>query len=125
MSETVVCPLNDLPPGAVTAADIDGQRVCVANVHGEIFAVQDACGHLNASLSVGELKGANIVCPWHGSEFDMRTGRTKAWLPYGLWNILHKTMPPLPGFLKQKIQPDAIRTFRTRVADDTIYVADD
>lgn len=125
MAEVAVCALSELPPGSVTAAEIDGRRVCVANVHGEVFAVQDKCPHLFAPLSVGELKGAHIVCPWHDSEFDMRTGRTKAWLPNGIWNLIHRLMPPPPGPIKAKIEPDQIQTYRTRIVDDTVYVSDD
>lgn len=125
MAEVAVCPVGELPPGSVTAAEIDGQRVCVANVHGEVFAVQDKCPHLFAPLSVGDLKGAHIVCPWHDSEFDMRTGRTKSWLPNGMWNVIHRLMPPPPGFIKSKIEPEQIRTFRTRVEGDTVYVSDE
>ena len=125
MAEVAVCPVGELPPGSVTAAEVDGQRVCVANVHGEVFAVQDKCPHLFAPLSVGDLKGAHIVCPWHDSEFDMRTGRTKSWLPNGMWNVIHRLMPPPPGFIKSKIEPDQIRTFRTRVEGGTVYVSDE
>ena len=125
MAEVAVCALSELPPGSVTAAEIDGRRVCVANVHGEVFAVQDKCPHLFAPLSVGELKGAHIVCPWHDCEFDMRTGQTKRWLPNGMWNVIHKLMPPPPGPIKAKIEPDQIQTFNTRVSDGMIYVSDD
>ena len=65
MAEVAVCALSELPPGSVTAAEIEGQRVCVANVHGDVYAVQDKCPHLFAPLSVGALKGSHIVCPWH------------------------------------------------------------
>ena len=125
MAEVAVCALSELPPGSVTAAEIDGRRVCVANVHGEVFAVQDKCPHLFAPLSVGDLKGAHIVCPWHDCEFDMRTGQTKRWLPNGMWNVIHKLMPPPPGPIKAKIEPDQIQTFNTRVSEGTIYVSDD
>lgn len=125
MAEVEVCPLEELPPGAVTAAEIDGTRVCIANVHGEVFAVQDSCPHLFANLSAGELKGASIVCPWHDSEFDMRTGTTKKWLPTGIWDFLNRTVPPLPPFLEEKLKPSKIRAFRTRVVDGTIRVSDD
>lgn len=125
MPEVDVCPLSDLPPGSVTAAEVDGQRVCVANVHGEVFAVQDRCPHLFAPLSAGELNGAHIVCPWHKTEFDMRTGATKKWLPEGIWNILDRMAPPLPPPLEAKLKPKQIRTFRTRVVDGTVRVSDD
>ncbi len=125
MAEVDICPLSELPPGSVTAADVDGTRVCIANVHGEIFAVQDRCPHLLANLSAGELKGASIVCPWHDSEFDMRTGSTMKWLPSGLWNFLDSKAPPLPPFLEDKLKPRRIRTFRTRVVDGVIRVSDE
>ena len=125
VAEVAVCALSELPPGSVTAAEIEGQRVCVANVHGEVFAVQDKCPHLFAPLSVGALKGSHIVCPWHDSEFDMRSGQTKKWLPTGMWHTIHKLMPPPPGFIKRKIEPDEIRTFRTRVSNETVYISDD
>ena len=125
MAEIDVCPLSDLPPGAHTAADIEGTRVCVANVHGEVYAVQDRCPHLFASLSAGELKGASVVCPWHDSEFDMRTGRTMRWLPNGLWNLIDRLAPPLPPFLEAKLKPSCIRAFRVRIVDGVIRVSDD
>ncbi len=125
MAEIDVCPLADLPPGTVTAAEIEGQRVCLANVHGEIYAVRDRCPHLFAPLSAGELNGANIVCPWHDSEFDMRSGRTKSWLPNGIWNMIDRFAPPLPPPLEAKLKPQQINTYRTRVVDGVIRLSDD
>lgn len=125
MAEVDVCPVEDLPPGSVTVAEIDGTRVCVANVHGEVYAVQDRCPHLLAPLSAGDLNGASIVCPWHDSEFDMRTGATKSWLPQGIWNIIDKLAPPLPPPLEAKLKPQEIRTFRTRIVDGTVKVTDE
>ena len=125
MAEVEVCPLAELPPGSVTAAEVDGTRVCVANVHGEVYAVQDSCPHLFANLSAGELKGASIVCPWHDSEFDMRTGSTKRWLPSGMWDLINRAAPPMPPFLEAKLKPSRIRAFRTRVVDGVVRVSDD
>ena len=125
MAEVEVCPLDELPPGSVTAAEVDGTRVCVANVHGEVYAVQDRCPHLLAPLSAGEVKNSHIVCPWHDSEFDLRTGATKKWLPSGLWSVLDRMAPPLPPFLEKKLKPKQIRIFRTRVVDGVIRVSDD
>ena len=125
VAEVDVCPLSELPPGKVTAAEIDGTRVCVANVHGEVFAVQDRCPHLFAPLSVGDLHGAHIVCPWHDSEFDMRTGKTKKWLPRGIWNVIDRMAPPLPPFLEKRLKPASIKTYRTRVVNGVIRVSDD
>jgi nitrite reductase/ring-hydroxylating ferredoxin subunit len=43
-------------------------------VQGEIFAVSDTCTHRGGPLSEGELEGTTVTCPWHGAEFDVRTG---------------------------------------------------
>ena len=125
MAEANLCALDDLPPGSVTIGEIDGTRVCVANIHGEVFAVQDRCPHLLAPLSAGDLHGGNIVCPWHKSEFDCRTGLTKKWLPEGIWNIINRTAPPLPPQLEEKLKPKQIRTFRTRIVAGRVIVSDD
>lgn len=56
--------------------------VVVAEVGGQIYAIEDACNHAGASLSEGPLEGANISCPMHGYIFDIRTGELKS--PRGL-----------------------------------------
>lgn len=48
--------------------------VCVYHIGGEVFAAQDVCPHAGARLSEGNLQGAVITCPRHGSQFDVRTG---------------------------------------------------
>jgi 3-phenylpropionate/trans-cinnamate dioxygenase ferredoxin subunit len=67
-------PLADLPPGALKQVHIDGQAVCVANVDGQVYAVSDTCTHARIPLSGGSLEGRQVVCPWHGAMFDLKTG---------------------------------------------------
>lgn len=75
MSERIEIPLNDLPPGRLKQVTIDGERVCLANAGGEIYAVSDTCTHARVPLSDGYLEGRQVVCPWHGAMFDLKTGR--------------------------------------------------
>jgi len=67
--------VDNLPPGAVRRVYVQGEPVCVANVGGSIYAVHDICTHARVSLSDGDLCGRQVVCPWHGAMFDMKTGR--------------------------------------------------
>jgi nitrite reductase/ring-hydroxylating ferredoxin subunit len=70
--EIEVCPVADLPPGAVTGAG----RYAVGNSKGELFAVTRRCRHLYADLAGGSIDTDGcLVCPWHGSKYDVRTGR--------------------------------------------------
>ena len=49
--------------------------VLVTRVDGELVAVPGVCPHEDVALAGGDLRGAAIVCPGHGYEFDLRTGR--------------------------------------------------
>jgi nitrite reductase/ring-hydroxylating ferredoxin subunit/catechol 2,3-dioxygenase-like lactoylglutathione lyase family enzyme len=55
----------------------DGRRVVVANVEGQLFALEDRCPHLGGPLSTGVLRGRTITCPWHGWGVDVTTGSVR------------------------------------------------
>lgn len=70
--EHEVGPAEALPPGSVTGAG----PYAVGNAGGELFAVSRRCRHLGADLADGSLDEAGrLVCPWHASAYDVRTGR--------------------------------------------------
>lgn len=75
MPDSASVPLSELPPGSVQRVHVGAMAVAVANVDGEIYAVSDTCTHAQISLSEGGLIGRQIVCPWHGAMFDLKTGR--------------------------------------------------
>ena len=65
---------GDAPEGHLRRVEADGRAVCVGRLGESWVAFDDTCTHEECSLSEGELEGAVIVCPCHGSEFDVRTG---------------------------------------------------
>ncbi|HEX6938645.1 MAG TPA: non-heme iron oxygenase ferredoxin subunit [Longimicrobiales bacterium] len=73
-----VASLADVAPGKLLGVEVNGVRVCLANVDGEIYAFQDNCTHRDFPLSAGELEGCVVECAWHGAKFDVRTGRALA-----------------------------------------------
>ena len=70
-----VGPAASVPSGEVIAANAGGEIVAVFNVDGEFYAISDTCSHAEASLSEGDVDGYQVMCPLHGSEFDVRTGK--------------------------------------------------
>ena len=71
-NETEVGPAAELTPGTVKGAG----RYAVGNAEGELFAVTRRCRHLYADLAEGSIDEAGcLTCPWHGSKYDVRTGR--------------------------------------------------
>ena len=49
--------------------------VCVARISGELCAVNNECLHQGGPLADGTIEGGKIVCPWHGWEFDLKSGQ--------------------------------------------------
>jgi 3-phenylpropionate/trans-cinnamate dioxygenase ferredoxin subunit len=69
--------LSDLPEGeAVLGVEVEGRRVALARVDGEVYAFADNCSHRDFPLSVGEVDpvSCTVTCEWHGAAFDLRTG---------------------------------------------------
>jgi nitrite reductase/ring-hydroxylating ferredoxin subunit len=88
-----VCTIDDLPQNAGRAFEVQGLKLVLFNIGGEIFAMNNRCPHRGGPLSYGEVtgepvssgndheiswtNGGGIVrCPWHRWEFDIRTGST-------------------------------------------------
>jgi 3-phenylpropionate/trans-cinnamate dioxygenase ferredoxin component len=69
------CRTADVPPGRMTAVDVEGQPILIANVEGEIHAVTNRCGDTPLPLQFGTLDGTELRCSWHGCRYDVRTGK--------------------------------------------------
>ncbi len=52
-----------------------GKIVCVANVNGEISAMENTCLHRGGPLGQGVIEEGKVICPWHGWAWDPKTGR--------------------------------------------------
>jgi 3-phenylpropionate/trans-cinnamate dioxygenase ferredoxin subunit len=65
----------DLPNGERLFVDIGDRAIVVFNLAGKYFAIGDVCTHDDGPLGDGNIEGYNIVCPRHGAEFDIRTGK--------------------------------------------------
>jgi 3-phenylpropionate/trans-cinnamate dioxygenase ferredoxin subunit len=66
---------DDVAEGALRAATVNGVSVLLARVAGEIYALRNQCGDSPLPLELGTLEGAEVLCPWHGCRYDIRSGR--------------------------------------------------
>ena len=64
----------DIAPGAMAAVDVEGTEAVVANVGGTFYAFGAVCPHEQGPLAEGDLDGDTVTCPWHYTQFDVRTG---------------------------------------------------
>jgi nitrite reductase/ring-hydroxylating ferredoxin subunit len=69
-----VAETKDIQPSTMKAVEVDGEKICVANVEGKYYAIGNVCTHVGGPLAEGTLEGYEVECPWHGSKFDVRSG---------------------------------------------------
>ena len=78
-------PSSSLPPGTVGRA---GPWTVAHRSDGSLRAVSSRCRHQLADLSKGSLdKDGCLVCPWHGSRYDLDTGEMVAGPKGFLWYV--------------------------------------
>ena len=66
---------SDLPaPNEAKEFPCGDKTICVANVNGVISAMDNVCLHMGGPLGQGYIEGNKVVCPWHGWEYDPKTG---------------------------------------------------
>ena len=70
-----VCNQSELGDGQMLLATVGQERVVVGRCSEGLFAFSDHCTHRGGPLSDGALVECTVQCPWHGSQFDIRTGR--------------------------------------------------
>jgi 3-phenylpropionate/trans-cinnamate dioxygenase ferredoxin subunit len=135
MVRHVVAKVEEIPPGSRRVVPVRGRDVVVFNVKGEYFALTDRCPHQGGSLCRGKLtglatasepgrirytrRGEVIRCPWHGWEFDLRTG--KSWCDPVRMRVKNYVAAAMPG--TELVEgPYTAETFEVTVEDDYVVI---
>jgi nitrite reductase/ring-hydroxylating ferredoxin subunit len=101
---------NKLPSGSKQAVNVGGRRILVLHQGDHYYAVDSKCPHWGLPLDLGRLTDdCGLVCPWHRSAFDLRTGDVKEWAPWppGVGRVI--------GMVSRR---RALTTFPTRVDEE-------
>jgi nitrite reductase/ring-hydroxylating ferredoxin subunit len=137
MAKEMVGRASEIPPGSMKVVTARGREIVVFNINGEFFAFLNRCPHEGAKLCFGAVvgltesdnpgsyrfsrKGEFLRCPWHGWEFDIRTGQS--------WSDPQRTrMRNFPVTL-EKVEEDGrqpgpyvVETFPTLREDQYVFV---
>ena len=70
-----VAKVNEIPHGKMKHVEFDGKEIMIENLDVNFYALNDRCGHMNALLSMGNVKDNMVTCPFHGARFDVTTGK--------------------------------------------------
>jgi len=74
---TTVARVEDVEPGSVTTVHAGDQTLALARVGDEFYAVHGHCCHMQGPLGEGALEENVLSCPWHGWQYDVRTGENE------------------------------------------------
>ena len=67
--------VDECPPGEALERVAAERIVALYNIEGTFFALDGVCPHQGGPLGRGCLSGAIVTCPWHGWQFDVRSGQ--------------------------------------------------
>ena len=127
MARHVVARAADLPEGASRVFSVRGREIAVFNLSGEFFALINRCPHEGAPLAAGLRVGLSdsdrpghyahsrpgelLRCPWHGWEFDLRTGK----------QLVDEKMK-LRGYAIATGKSENLEAFPIEADEETLYV---
>jgi 3-phenylpropionate/trans-cinnamate dioxygenase ferredoxin subunit len=135
MASHVVAPVDEIPPGTRKLVEVGGRAVVVFNLGGEFYALTNRCPHRGGSLYHGiqtglveskapgdycySRRGEMVKCPWHGWEFDIRTG--KSWCDPAHVRIRQYRVAVKPG--TELVEgPYVAESFSVRVENNYVVV---
>jgi nitrite reductase/ring-hydroxylating ferredoxin subunit len=73
-----VCNQSELSDGQMILAYVGTRKIVVGRCPEGVVAFSNMCTHRGGPLSDGALVGCTVQCPWHGSQFNVHTGRVVA-----------------------------------------------
>src|SRR5262245_11378021 len=76
MTQQIEVPPAEQPaPGQRKLIRAQGREIALFNIEGAFYAIDNHCPHSTGPLVKGRLFGTTLTCPWHGSQFEVTTGR--------------------------------------------------
>ncbi|MEK6937031.1 MAG: non-heme iron oxygenase ferredoxin subunit [Nanoarchaeota archaeon] len=75
MAKTKVAQKSELKEGQGKLVNVNGKEIALFTVNGQFFAIDNTCLHRGGPLAEGFLEEDKVTCPWHGWQFDVKTGQ--------------------------------------------------
>lgn len=69
-----VATVDQFPKDMGMRVEAGGQQIALFKVGESFFAVGETCTHVGGPISEGMIHEKQILCPWHGASFDLKTG---------------------------------------------------
>ncbi|MCD1293551.1 (2Fe-2S)-binding protein [Methanocella sp. CWC-04] len=122
-----VAKVNDIAPGGMKYVEVNGKEIVLCNYEGTIYAVERRCGHMNAPLEKGSLRGYILTCPMHSSQFDIKSGEALSG-PIPFYYVAEELPENERNYRKwieslmSHIKVYGLKTYAVRINGDSIQV---
>lgn len=73
-----VMKVSNISEGQIKEITINGKVIIIMQSGGSYYALEGICSHEHNPLAGGFVEGKVLTCPWHGAQFDIRTGKVLA-----------------------------------------------
>ncbi|MGB3767473.1 MAG: Rieske (2Fe-2S) protein [Phormidesmis sp.] len=119
MAKTKIATTADVSADKVLKADANGQAMLVAKAGDNYCAIANKCPHLGLPMAKGKFENGVITCPFHGSKFEICTGKNVEWVEsfVGI---------PLPGMAKKMMAmgkaPTDVSSFSVTQEGEDLFV---
>ncbi len=119
MTRFEVAKSEDIREGEIFSTRVENRSILVTRVDGRPCAVENKCSHLGMSMAKGKLSGSTLQCPWHGSKFDVCSGKNLDWVnsfagvPTPKWTH---------GLIAMGKSPAPIQTFEASEEDGAVFI---
>ena len=71
-----VAAATDFAEGKGKSFKVEGKEIAVFLIGEEFHAISNSCPHYGAQLCEGFVRNGTVMCPWHGWQFDVKTGKS-------------------------------------------------
>ncbi|WP_017300825.1 Rieske (2Fe-2S) protein [Nodosilinea nodulosa] len=119
MTKVKIATTADVSTDKVLKTSAGDRSILVAKVGDKYCSVANKCPHLGLPMAKGKLENGTITCPFHGSKFEMCTGKNVEWVE-SIAGI------SLPGVAKKIVSmgktPSDVASFSVTQEGDDLFV---
>lgn len=117
--KTKIADTGSLEDGKGFCVKADGVNLVLIRKGDTVHAIENKCPHLGLPLARGKIENEEIVCPFHGSRFNIRTGENTDWVSAVAGMKIPAWTSALLAFGKK---PRPVRTFPVSVEGQDVFV---
>jgi nitrite reductase/ring-hydroxylating ferredoxin subunit len=119
MTKIKIATAADVSADKVLKASANGQSVLVAKVGDKYCSIANKCPHLGLPMAKGKFENGVVTCPFHGSKFEICTGKNVEWVD-SVVGI------PLPGIAKKMMAmgkaPTDVASFAVTQEGEDLFI---